>query len=256
MGTALITGGTAGIGNAFARRLAQEGSDLVLVARDAERLETVASEIRSASSVAVEVLPADLSRRDDVQRVAERLGQDAAPVDVLVNNAGFGMKESFLRGDLADQELMLDVLCRAVLVTSHAAGRAMTARGRGTIINVSSVAGFSTMGTYAAAKAWVTVFTEVLAGELRGTGVSATALCPGFVRTEFHDRAQLNMSALPSSLWLDADTLVEQCLADVRRGRVISVPSVQYKAVTFAARHAPRPLMRAVSGGMRSRRGG
>ncbi|HEX5512050.1 MAG TPA: SDR family NAD(P)-dependent oxidoreductase, partial [Actinomycetales bacterium] len=168
MGTALVTGGSVGIGRAFAQRLAKDGYDLVLVARSKDRLEEVASELRSRYGVEVEVLAADLGQRPDMQRVADRLAEAQRPVDVLVNNAGFGLRKSFLGSDVEDQEQMLEVLCRAVLVLSHAAGRAMSDRGKGSIINVSSVAGFAAMGTYSAAKAWVTTFSEVLAGELRG----------------------------------------------------------------------------------------
>ncbi|HEX5532664.1 MAG TPA: SDR family oxidoreductase [Actinomycetales bacterium] len=255
MGTALVTGGSVGIGRAFAERLARDGYDLVLVARDKDRLEEVASELRSRYAVDVEVLAADLSERPDMQRVADRLADAQRPVELLVNNAGFGLRKSFLGSDVEDQEQMLDVLCRAVLVLSHAAARAMADRGDGAIINVSSVAGFAAMGTYSAAKAWVTTFSEVLAGELRGKGVRVMALCPGFVRTEFHQRASINMSALPNALWLDADTLVDDAMADLARGRVISVPSLPYKVASLAARYSPRPLVRAVSGDLRNRRG-
>ena len=249
-----MTGATAGIGLAFSRRLAADGHDLVLVARDEERLEKVAAELRSAYGRQVEVLRADLADRAQVQVVADRLAEEDRPVDLLVNNAGFGLNRGFIGGDVAAEERLLDVLCRAVLVLSHAAAGAMKARGRGAIINVSSVAGFVAMGTYSAAKAWVTTFSEALSNELAGTGVTVTALCPGFVRTEFHQRGGMNMSRLPERMWLDADDLVDSCLADVRAGRVISVPSVRYKAVVGLARHAPRPLARRLSGGIASRR--
>jgi short-subunit dehydrogenase len=255
MGTALVTGGSVGIGRAFAQRLAKDGYDLVVVARDKERLEEVASDLRSRYGVDVEVLAADLSQRPDMQRVADRLADASRPVDLLVNNAGFGLRKSFLGSDVEDQEQMLEVLCRAVLVLSHAAARAMADRGNGAIINVSSVAGFAAMGTYSAAKAWVTTFSEVLAGELRGKGVRVMALCPGFVKTEFHQRADINMSALPHALWLDADTLVDDAMADLARGRVVSVPSLPYKVLSLVARYTPRPLVRAVSGDLRNRRG-
>jgi uncharacterized protein len=130
------------------------------------------------------------------------------------------------------------------MLTSHAAGRAMRARGTGAILNVSSVAGFIANGTYSAEKAFVTVFTEGLAGELSGTGVTATALCPGFTHTEFHARAGILMSALPESLWLDADDVVQQALTDVARGKVVSVPGAQWKVVTAGVRVLPRPLVR------------
>jgi short-subunit dehydrogenase len=251
MTTALVTGATAGIGREFAVQLAARGNDLVLVARDVERLEELAAELRRTRGVQVEILPADLSDREATARVAQRLADRERPVDVLVNNAGFGMKQSFLVNDLADEEGMFDVLCRAVLVLSHAAGRAMKERGRGQIINVSSVAGWIASGTYSAAKSWVTVFTEGLAGELAGSGVTATALCPGFVRTEFHARAQIRDYAFPDALWLEAPMLVRECLDDAAAGRVISVPSLTYKALSLALKVVPRALVR--SGGVVTR---
>ena len=252
--TALVTGATAGIGLSFARQLAAHGHDLVLVARDGERLAAVAAELGSASGCRVEVVSADLSDRDQVQRVADRLADPARPVDLLVNNAGFGLNRAFLTGAVADEERMLDVLCRAVLVLSHAGARAMRERGRGAIVNVSSVSGFVAMGSYSAAKAWVTTFSEALAGELAGSGVSVTALCPGFVRTEFHERAGIGMSRLPGVAWLDSDEVVRACLDDVRRSRVVSVPSRRYQAVVALARHSPRDLVRRFSWAIARRR--
>jgi short-subunit dehydrogenase len=251
---ALVTGATAGIGLTFARRLAADGHDLVLVARDEARLAEVADELRSAHGREVEVLRADLADRAQLQTVADRLADPARPVDVLVNNAGFGLNRGFLTGDVADEERMLDVLCRAVLVLSHAAGLSMRERRRGTIINVSSVSGFVVMGTYSAAKAWVTTFTEGLWRELHPYGVRVTALCPGFTHTEFHQRASMNMSKLPAIGWLDVDDVVDECLADVRRGKVVCVPSRRYKTVAFSVRHLPRAWVRRGSGAVSMRR--
>ncbi len=252
MGTALVTGATAGIGNAFARALAARGDDLVLVARDAARLEEVAGQLRSRHGVDVEVLAADLADRGQLERVADRLRRPDAPVDVLVGNAGFGVPHRFVGGDLAAEERQFDVLARAVLVLAHAVLPGMVERGRGTLVTVSSVAGFMPGGTYSAAKAWATVFTRSLAGELAGTGVTATALCPGYVRTEFHDRAGLDMRGVPAWAWLDADRLVADCLRDVEKGRSVSVPGRQYKAAVVALRHLP---LRAVDLVSRSRAG-
>jgi short-subunit dehydrogenase len=237
--TALVTGATSGIGNAFARRFAAEGHGLVLVARDAVRLEEVARGLRERHGVEVEILPADLCDRERVERVADRLRDAARPVDILVNNAGIGLNRRFLQGPLADEERMLDLLVRAVLVRTRAAAPGMVARGRGSIVTVSSIAGFLPGGTYSAAKAWATAFTISLAGQLAGTGVTATALCPGFVRTEFQRRAGIDVSYLPDWVWLDADRLVDGCLADVRRGRAVSVPSLRYKATAFLLRRIP-----------------
>jgi len=245
--TALITGATAGIGNAFARRLAAEGYGLVLVARDSVRLFQVGKELRDRHRVDIEEFAADLSNRGDLERVAGRLRDVERPVDILVSNAGFGLNAPFLAGDLAQEERMLDVMVRAVLALSRAAAPGMIARGRGAIVTVSSVAGFLPAGTYGAAKAWATAFTASLSGELAGTGVTATALCPGFVRTEFHRRAGMDMSYLPNWAWLDADRLVADCMADVRRGRAVSVPSLRYKIAVAILRHTPLRFSKALA---------
>jgi short-subunit dehydrogenase len=247
MRTALVTGATSGIGYAFCSELAERGNNLVIVARHRARLENVSDELRARHSINVEILAADLSKRTQLRRVADRVADRERPIDLLVNNAGFGMSKSLLRGDLADEEAMLDVLCRAVLVLSREGALSMKERGRGHIINVSSVAGFLPMSSYSAAKAWVTVFTEALAEELSGSGVSSTALCPGFTHTEFHRRADIDMTRLPQAMWLDADTLVRDCLDDVRAGKVISVPGLQYKLIASLAQVTPHRLLRAVS---------
>ncbi|HET9654714.1 MAG TPA: SDR family oxidoreductase [Kineosporiaceae bacterium] len=243
MSTALVTGATAGIGNAFARLLAGQGHDLVLVARDAERLGQVAAGLRDRHGVEVETLAADLTDREQLERVADRLRDASRPVDVLVSNAGFSLNHNLLRSGTADEERLLDVLVRAVLVLAKAAVPGMVDRGRGRIVTVSSVAGFIPSGTYSAAKAWATTFTISLAGELAGTGVTATALCPGYVHTEFHQRAGLEMSMLPSWAWLEADRLVADCWADVRRGAAVSVPSLRYKLAVVGLRHLPLRLI-------------
>lgn len=256
MSTALVTGATVGIGLSFARTLAQGRHDLVLVARDGARLEAVAADLRQRFGVAVEVLVADLADRGQVETVARRVADEGRPVDVVVNNAGFGLGTEFLDADIADEERLLAVLCQAVLVISQAAGRAMSARGRGRIVNISSVASFAPGGTYYAAKAWVTSFTEGLSNELSGSGVTATAVCPGFTRTEFHQRGGMGMSKLPEWMWLAADDVARQGWADALRGKVISVPGWQYKALVGLLRTSPRPLVRRVTAGIGRRRHG
>jgi uncharacterized protein len=254
MTTALVTGATAGIGLAFARRLAADGHDLVLVARDQQRLDVVADELRIAYGRSVETLSADLTDRAAMQRVADRLADADRPVDVLVNNAGFGLGRGFLRAEVADEERLLDIHCRAVLVLTHAAAGAMAERRSGTIINVSSVSGFAAMGTYSAVKAWATAFSEAVAGQLAPHGVRVTAVCPGFTRTEFHERGGMDMSSLPEFGWLDADDVVDEALADVAKGKVVSVPSKRFKTLVLALRHLPRPLVRKGSGAIQRRR--
>ncbi len=246
MGTALITGASAGLGLEFAWQLATARHDVVLVARDGDRLHRLAGQLEAAAGVRAEVLVADLSQRDQLDKVAARLTQTHHPVGLLVNNAGFGIAQRFIGGDLAREELGLDVMVRAVLVLSHAAAGAMTARGRGAILNVASVAALTAGGTYAAHKAWVRTFTEGLAVELKGTGVTATALCPGYVHTEFHQRGAIDTRVLPEVAWLNAEDVVAQALADVRHGVVISTPSLRYKVASGAARLAPRWAIRAV----------
>jgi short-subunit dehydrogenase len=254
MATALVTGGTSGIGAAFARGLAARGDDLVLVARNAERLAETAGELQERYGVLVEVMTADLGVAADVEQVARRLASTEHPIDLLVNNAGFGVRAKLTAEDLSPHDYAIDVMIRAVLVLAGVAGRAMRIRGRGTIINVSSTAGFVTMGGYSAIKTWVTAYSEALATELSGTGVTVTALCPGWVHTEFHGRADIHTSGIPKPLWLDVDTVVSECLQDAAAHKVISIPSKRYQVLIFAARHAPRGAIRAVSAKLSSSR--
>lgn len=248
MMTALITGGTSGIGSAFAEALARRGFSLVLVARGAERLESTASRLRAEYAVDVETLEADLSDADDVARVAERIEDPRAPIDMLVNNAGFSVKRTYQAEGLDLHHRGIDVMAKAVLDLSSAAARAMTARGEGWILNVSSTSGEVTMGPYSALKAWCTTYTESLAVELEGTGVRVMALLPGWVRTEFHARAGISGSSIPDFLWLQADDLVEEALKDLARGRVVSIPTLRYKAIMLGAKLAPRAVVRKCSG--------
>jgi short-subunit dehydrogenase len=247
VGTALITGAAAGLGLEFAWQLATARHDLVLVDRDSARLEQVAGQLRAAAGIHVETLVADLSVRADVERVAERLRSERRPVGLLVNNAGAAPGQRFVGGDVAREEAVLDVMVRAVLVLSGAAVEQMTARRRGAILNVASVAALIALGTYSAHKAWVRTFTEGLAVELRGTGVTATVVCPGFVHTDFHASAGIDMTWLPEIAWLLAEDVVAAALASVRRGAVISTPSLRYRLGSGAARLMPRSVARAIS---------
>jgi len=248
-GYALVTGATAGLGAAFSRRLAAEGRDLVLVARTVDRLDSMAADLRDRFAVQVEVLAADLSTSAGCAAVAARIAESEQPVDTLVNNAGIGLYRRFGAASLADEQRLLDLNVGAVLALTHAAVGAMTARGRGEIINVSSVAGFIPRGasaTYAAGKAWVTSFSEGISLLLAGTGVRITVVCPGFTHTEFHARAKADMSGTPSWLWLDADRVVAEGLADARAGVVISVPSKRYRALLLLVKLLPRSVVRRV----------
>ncbi|MGI5137624.1 MULTISPECIES: SDR family NAD(P)-dependent oxidoreductase [unclassified Streptomyces] len=251
MTTALITGSTAGIGAAFARRLAADGHDLVLVARDTKRLGEQATELHDRHGIEAKVLTADLATDEGIEAVATRLSDLKNPVDLLVNNAGFGNKGRYLEVPMADELRMLKVHCEAVLRLTSAAAESMRTRGRGGVVNVASVAAFVPRGTYGASKAWVVQFTQGAARDLAGSGVRLMALCPGFVRTEFHERAGMGTDNIPGWMWLDADNVVTAALADLARGRTVSIPDPRYKALMGVVKVTPRALL----GGISSRTG-
>ncbi|MFD5661652.1 SDR family NAD(P)-dependent oxidoreductase [Streptomyces hirsutus] len=251
MTTALITGSTAGIGAAFARRLAADGHDLVLVARDIGRLREQATELHDRHGIEAEVLTADLSEDKGIETVAERLGDRKNPIDLLINNAGFGNKGRYLDVSMADELRMLKVHCEAVLRLTTAAAEAMRERGRGGVVNVASTAAFVPRGTYGASKAWVVQFTQGAAQDLAGNGVRLMALCPGFVRTEFHERAGMRTDNIPNWMWLDADKVAEEALTDLARGKTVSIPDARYKTLMGAAKLVPRNVL----GGFSSRTG-
>ncbi len=242
MTSALITGGTAGIGKSFADELARSGYDLVLVARDAARLDAVAEQSRGRGAPSAEALPADLSTQEGRAAVEERLRDADRPIDLLINNAGFGLGKPFSKSSIEDEETLLDVHVRATMRLTHAALPGMIERDRGAVINVASVAAFVPRGTYSAAKAWVVAFSESVAAELRGTGVRCMALCPGFTHTEFHQRANVETSDIPGWMWLNADDVVKAAMRDLGRGVPVSIPGAQYKALTAASRYVPRSL--------------
>jgi len=254
--TALITGATSGLGAGFARHLAAQGYDLVLVARDRGRLAETAAELTARHGVAVTPLAADLATDDGCSAVEERLRDETRPVDLLVNNAGFSLNTPFVRSTLDGERRLLRVNVEAVMRLTLAVLPGMVARDHGGVINVSSVAGFFAAmpgSTYPATKAWVTNFSQSVALSVRRKGVRVMAVCPGYVRTEFHSRAGIDMSRIPSWLWLDVDTVVRAALADLRRGVVVSVPTWRYKLVVALGRLAPLKLQERVARDTRGR---
>jgi len=253
MTTALITGGTAGIGKAFAAELARSRYRLVLVARDAARLDTVAEETRGLGAPEVETLPADLSTQEGRAAVEARLRDSDRPVDLLINNAGFGLGRPFSKSTIEDEETLLDVHVRATMRLTHAALPGMIERKRGAVLNVASMAAFAPRGTYSAAKAWVVSFSESLAADVQGTGVRCMALCPGFTHTEFHERGKLQTDDIPDWMWLNADDVVQTAMRDLARGVPVSIPGAQYKALAAASRYVPRSIKTRFSRGMSKR---
>jgi short-subunit dehydrogenase len=237
---ALITGATVGIGDCFARLLAAEGYNLVINARNVEKLNERAEFLRTTFGIEVEVLPADLAV--DCEKVEKYISTHE--IEVLVNNAGFGLNQSFLSSSIEDEERVLDVLVRAPMRLMHAVLPQMRKRDSGIVINVSSTAAFIAGGHYSAAKAYVTVMSESLHTQMLPTNVNVISLNPGFVHTEFHQRAGMKMGAIPNFMWLDGDFLVKKAWADAKKGKAISIPGWQYKVLRAIIALAPRPTVR------------
>lgn len=249
---ALVTGASAGIGTALAAGLAARGHDLVLVARRAERLETIATDLRAAHSVDVEVLPADLESDAGVATVEARLGRDDAPVELLINNAGFGTSGPFHELPVAGEEAEIRLNVLALVRLTHAALVPMVERGHGGVINVSSVAAYQPTpdgATYGATKAFVSSFTNAIHEELRGTGVKAMVLAPGFTHTEFHERAMIEAeSGMPEFLWQSAEEVAEAALKAYERGRSVCVPGAVNVAAAAFSTTLPAGITRRVAG--------
>jgi len=242
---ALVTGASTGLGAAFAEALAADETDLVVVARDTARLDTLASKLGRDHGIDVRVLPADLTDSTDLRRVEDAVAADEQ-LDLLVNNAGFGTAGDFadLDPDGEEREIRLNVVALARLTRAALPG--MIRRRRGAIINVSSMAAFQPApynATYGGTKAYVNSFTEALAEEVRGTGVRVQALCPGFTRTEFQARAGIDTSSIPAVAWMEAGEVVAESLAAIRRGGVVVVPGFANRATTTLTSVLPRRLL-------------
>lgn len=239
--TALITGASSGLGAEFARQLAGRGMNLVLVARDRGALDALAASIRAADGAEVEVLPADLLDPEQRDRVIARLTEAEHPIDMLVNNAGYGLPLAFERNPIDDEVRHLQLHVEVPMRLAHAVLPGMLERRSGKILNVASVAGLIPRGTYGAVKGWLVSFSRWANVEYRDRGVSVTAVCPGFVHTNFHERLGLppGEEGIPEWMWLDAPFVVRESLRDLARGRSVSIPSAKYKALVAASRLLP-----------------
>ena len=248
---ALVTGATSGIGESFTRLLASNRYNIVLVARDLPRLQERAVALEAKFGVSTHVIQADLATDAGCLSVEKYILENQ--IDVLINNAGFGTNKSFTISTLEVEQALLDVLVRTPMRLMHVALPLMKARDNGIIINVSSVAGYIAGGTYSASKSYLTVLSESLNTELSATNVRVSALCPGFTRTEFHQRGKMSMKGLPNFMWLNSDRLVEQSWRDALKGKAVSVPGWQYKLLVFIVHTMPRSIVRKVGMNMRAK---
>ena len=247
-GAALVTGASAGIGAAIARELAGRGHDLILVARREQRLRSLADELGSEHGVAAEVIAADLSREDERERLHSAIAERGRWVEVLVNNAGFGSRGRFVDGDTARMVEMVEVNVAAVVDLSGRFMPGMANRGRGAVINIASAASFQPIpGTavYAASKAFVLSFSEAIRTEMRGTGVTVTAVCPGPVETEFTEAAGMSgvEDETPSAFWISAEDVARHAVEGAAADKRVVVPGAIYKASTLLGQHSPRALL-------------
>jgi short-subunit dehydrogenase len=248
---ALVTGATSGIGESFTRLLAENNYNIVLVARDMPRLQERARELEAKFRVETHIIQADLSTDAGCAVVEQYIANNQ--VDVLINNAGFGLNKAFTMSDIDAEQQMFDVLVRTPMRLMHVALPLMKQRNKGVIINVSSVAGFIAGGTYSAAKSYLTVLSESLHTELAGTNIKISALCPGFTRTEFHQRGRMSMKGLPSFMWLDSDKLVAKAWSDALKGEAVSIPGWQYQLLVFVIHSLPRTIIRKVGMNLRAK---
>jgi len=239
---ALVTGATSGIGESFTRLLAAKGFNLVLVARDEARLHERAVGLKEKFGAESVVIVADLATEAGCAKVEDYIR--ANEIEVLINNAGFGINKAFTMSDLAKEEEVLKVLVRTPMRLMHVALPGMKERNSGIVLNVSSVASFIAGGAYSASKAYLTVLSESLSTELSATNIKVCALCPGFTRTEFHQRGRMKMAGLPNFMWLDSDFLVAKAWKDAISDKPVSVPGWQYKTLVGIISLAPRSIVR------------
>ena len=248
---ALVTGATAGIGESFCRLLADNNYNIVLVARDLPRLQERATQLQAKFNVETHVIQADLSTDAGCSVVEQYLASNQ--VDVLINNAGFGLNKAFTMSELKAEQEMFDVLVRTPMRLMHVVLPGMKQRNKGVVINVSSVAGYIAGGSYSAAKSYLTVITESLHTELADTNIKVSALCPGFTRTEFHQRGRMSMKVLPGFMWLNSDKLVAKAWSDALKGKAVSIPGWQYQLLVLVIHALPRSIIRKVGMNLRAK---
>jgi short-subunit dehydrogenase len=248
---ALVTGATAGIGESFTRLLAENNYNIVLVARDLPRMQERARDLESKYKVSTHVIQADLATDAGCATVENYIASNQ--IDVLINNAGFGINKAFTMSALDAEQQMMDVLVRTPMRLMHVALPEMKERNKGVVINVSSVAGYIAGGSYSASKSYLTVLTESLHTELAGTNLKISALCPGFTRTEFHQRGRMSMKGLPNFMWLNSDKLVAKSWSDALKGEAVSIPGWQYQLLVFLIQSIPRSIVRKVGMNLRAK---
>lgn len=255
--TVLITGASAGLGAGFAHAFAARGDDVILIARRVDRLEALAAELQAAHGIRAVAMPTDLTEVGAVAQLVLDVQDLKMPVTRLVNNAGYGLRGPFVELDGASQARMIDLNCRALVEMSHAFLPDMVARGDGGILNVASTAAFQPgpwMAVYYATKAFVLSFSEALHHEVRGSGVSVSALCPGPTRTEFFDVAEMSDTMLSKYMAGSPAKVIADGMRALDRNSAVAVSGMLNKTIAASMRITPRPVARRVAGGLQKRR--
>ncbi|MFM9095399.1 MAG: SDR family NAD(P)-dependent oxidoreductase [Actinomycetes bacterium] len=253
MKKALITGASAGIGLEFALQLAEKNYNLILVSRNQQKLTQIAQDISSKHKNINEVLVADLSTQVGIDLVINKIKSDQ-DIEFIVNNAGLGINKPFHEASLNAEADLLNVLVKAPLEITHSAITSMLKRNKGFIINVGSVAAWTTSGTYSAAKVWLTSFSESLNTNYKKLGINISVVAPGFTRTEFHQRANMSIDSIPNWMWLSSKLVVRDSIKAVFKGKTIVVPSIRYKLLVGFLKIMPRSFIRKFSDSYQSKR--
>ena len=237
---ALVTGSTSGIGKSFCELLASKGYNLITVARSVEQLNGDAVSLSTKFGIEILVQPADLSDPVEINRVSRFIQESDKNIEVLINNAGFGINMDFLESSRLQQAAMINCMIMAPMELTHVSGLKMKSRSKGFIINVSSVAGFMAGSTYCSAKSWLNVFTESIHQDFKKSGINVHSICPGFTRTDFHNRCNQDVSNVPDYFWLSSDKVARIAWEKVLEGKTMSVPTIHYKILVALHQFAPR----------------